>query len=487
MKKNSLLLRIVDRVFWGMASLKFAVFNIAFIAIACAVATVLESIYDTPTAQYYVYRSVPFYLLLFGFGLNILFVAISRWPWRRHHTAFLLAHAGILILLVGSWITYRYGLDGSMRLEEGKQSSLVEIDQPTLIVFEGGQIEEFPIRWTPPNARFQPKRIEKYGITVQEFMTHAEGKVEFSAAPETESGAAPAIRLELEGGPMRIRQEFWLWGGDPGWATAQAGPARLIFVPEGQPLGAAAMQGQGPSFSVTPTAQGDLQYVSQASDGKTRAGRVKASAIVGSQIEPGWAGDLKLRVLEYLPRALAQTVYSSSRTQYGMQAPPSAIRVVAGEGAKQAELWLGLGDRATLEFNGRQVGMAYFPKRVQLNFQLRLDRFQIDHYEGTLDPSEYSSRVTVLDPRVKAGSGDGDSHVISMNEPLVHDGITFYQASYEPGQPRPTVSIFSVNQDPGRWLKYSGSLLLVLGSILLFYQKLKKKGPVRRPDSEASL
>ena len=67
---------------------------------------------------------------------------------------------------------------------------------------------------------------------------------------------------------------------------------------------------------------------------------------------------------------------------------------------------------------------------------------------------------------------DGSDQLISMNEPLKHAGFTFYQASFESDPSgRPTASVLSVNRDPGRGLKYFGSLLIVLGSIHLFYMK----------------
>jgi hypothetical protein len=60
---------------------------------------------------------------------------------------------------------------------------------------------------------------------------------------------------------------------------------------------------------------------------------------------------------------------------------------------------------------------------------------------------------------------------ISMNEPLKYKGYTFYQASFQedPGSGRPMASILSVNYDPGRYLKYFGAIMIVLGSILMFY------------------
>ena len=55
---------------------------------------------------------------------------------------------------------------------------------------------------------------------------------------------------------------------------------------------------------------------------------------------------------------------------------------------------------------------------------------------------------------------------ISMNEPLKLEGFTIYQASYSI-TPEQTLSIFSVNQDPGRFLKYLGSLILGIGIITI--------------------
>jgi cytochrome c biogenesis protein ResB len=67
----------------------------------------------------------------------------------------------------------------------------------------------------------------------------------------------------------------------------------------------------------------------------------------------------------------------------------------------------------------------------------------------------------------------GHDVVISMNEPLKYNGYTFYQSSFERDERtgKPAISILSVNYDPGRWIKYLGSMLMVLGSIILFYFK----------------
>jgi hypothetical protein len=493
------LLDLAERLFRLLSSLKLAVAVVLALAVSLAAGTIVESTTDTPTAQYWVYHASWFRGLLAVLGSEIICVAFSRWPWQKRHTAFLLAHLGIVLLLAGSWITDRYGVDGNLRISEGETGSVVEMTQPELLISDAANVTQVPVPWVPPNASFRPFDIRSYGIRVAEFIAHADPNVAFAAAPPDAAGRrlAPAIRLRMTGGPMRVRQEFWLWGGDMNWTTAQLGPARFSLISSGSDALPAMLGAAGPSLTFTPAADGGLLYVSQNSEGSSRNGRLSAGKVRGSAIDPGWKGGVKLEVLEYLPRAVSNISYVRSRMDYGQAAPPSAIRVTAGTGVGGAEasVWLGLGDRAVLTVNAgqrdqREVGLAYFPQRVVLPFGIHLERFSIERYEGSHDPKAYASRVRVADDLPARPAGEIE---ISMNEPLSYRGFTLYQASYEEADPRPVTTILSVNRDPGRPFKYAGSLLIVLGSILLFakHYRRKSKAPQTRttplPAKEASL
>ncbi len=110
--------------------------------------------------------------------------------------------------------------------------------------------------------------------------------------------------------------------------------------------------------------------------------------------------------------------------------------------------------------------VSYGNRRLPLDFKMTLKKFDVGRYQGTMRASSYQSVVSV--------PGVGDDITISMNEPLKHAGFTFYQASFQEDQMgKPVASIFSVNYDPGRWIKYLGSLLIVLGSMHLFYRRWK--------------
>ena len=464
-------------VFRFFSSLKLAVFVILGLAVALAIGTILESAYDIKTGRYWVYQARWFYGLLILLGINIFAVALSRLPWKRKHIPFLLAHLGILLLLFGSWVTFRYGVDGSLVVSEGEESPLVQLDQPVLYIESTSSNSNTPfekhiIPWIPPGREFSPIRLSKWGLKVEEFIPHAQPEVRFESDQKKTSASAPALKLLLKGGPMDFHEVFWLWAGDPGWRAINLGPARFVLHPKGEK----SLEERGSLLEFFIQDDSTLSYKAVSSQKKIKKGILK-KPVSKKIIDTGWMAktgrELKVHVLEWIPNALNRTRYVPSRIQYGNQAPASAIRVRPYWDSKEVDFWMGMGDRVSFrvppEKGGGFLNLSYLEDRLVLPFAIRLQRFEIQNYQGSRNPAFYSSQVNVLAP------GAPTSPVtISMNEPLEWNGYTLYQSSYIPGSPRPTTSVFTVNRDPGRWLKYAGSLLIVLGAVLLFAVKYWK-------------
>jgi hypothetical protein len=484
------------KVFEFLASLKLAVIVLLSLVFSLATATTLESLYDTPTAKFYVYQSWWFHALLGFLGVNIFCSAMSRWPWKPRLYPFVVAHIGILTLLFGSWVTERYGIDGNLRVSEGDTSSEVDLDTPLLVLTEGEQTVTMPIRWIPPGATFKPLELRKeglpYDLVIDKFVSHADANFSFVAnteartdgsAPSNDPAATtnpvkkPAIRLKLTGGPMKITQDFWLWDGDPGWSGFQAGPAWLELRKGNGSEAVPPRSTQGPRFTVFWDKDGSVAYRAESSTGELVKGKLAAGKINGTVLDPKWKGNVRVELAEWIPDAMVSTDYKVSRLQYGAEAPPSAIHIVV-KGNANAETWLGIGTRALMKTGPHQVEIGYFNRRIILPFEVKLNRFTVEHYEGSQKPASYASEVTITGGDLKRG--ESIQRKISMNEPVKNSGITLYQASYEDAEPRPVTSIFAVNQDPGRPYKYAGSLLIVLGTIWLFGRKyqLKRKTAV---------
>jgi hypothetical protein len=111
-----------------LASLRLGVAIMVTIASVCGYATFYEMRHGTPAVQRDIYQTPWFAFLLGLLGLNVLCVMVSRWPWSRHQVGFLVAHAGILAVLVGSVVSLYGGLDSSMVLAEGETSDRVQVD-----------------------------------------------------------------------------------------------------------------------------------------------------------------------------------------------------------------------------------------------------------------------------------------------------------------------------------------------------------------------
>ena len=75
---------------------------------------------------------------------------------------------------------------------------------------------------------------------------------------------------------------------------------------------------------------------------------------------------------------------------------------------------------------------------------------------------------------------------ITMNQPLTHRKLTFYQSSFHPTETGDFASIFQVGHDAGRPLKYLGSLLIVFGAFLQFYMKAGLFSGAGKSDDKAA-
>ena len=468
---------------------------IASLAISLAVATTIESAHDTATAQYYVYQARWFYGLLTLLGLNILAVALSRLPWKKKHFPFLMAHAGILMVLTGSYLTATLGLDGNLRIGEGEVNSAVELNDHILLMSEGSSSNTMPFPWMPEGVakNFKGVEIPDFKIRVEKYISDAETKVNFAAGTNPSDKPGPAIQIRITGAPMGGTPELWLWGSDPAWATQKIGPARFLIRKESQKdlIIPNSLEGPEARLDFVVGNSGELSFEATSIRGEKKSGKIDLKKLELHEeplmVNPEWRMPIQIQIKRFIPMAVNHTEFvptPKKASGMGSNLPQPAILVSLLSNPK-SKLWLGLGDRA--DFNdqsGKEVSIGLFPRRVILPYAIRLKRFELKHDPGTQDAAAYSSFVQVVDALQKNEKQLDALPVehITMNEPLSLKDYTFYQASYIPEMPRPTVTVLSVNHDPGRRLKYFGSLLLVLGSISLYLSKViqKKKNPPKQ-------
>jgi hypothetical protein len=105
------------------ASSRLATVAITVSAAVLAWATWVDSQYGLEAVQFGIYQSWWFATLIALLGLNVLAAALIRFPWKRRQIGFVIVHAGILVLLVGCWVSRQSGIDAQLAVFEGQRSS----------------------------------------------------------------------------------------------------------------------------------------------------------------------------------------------------------------------------------------------------------------------------------------------------------------------------------------------------------------------------
>lgn len=169
--------------------------------------------------------------------------------------------------------------------------------------------------------------------------------------------------------------------------------------------------------------------------------------------------DLQLRLARHedqlVPRRVPEYTWPIQKDNELIRGRERALEVIV----KDQSFWVTNMEPLSLLINGRRVEIYLTKETILLPFEFVLSEFVMDTDPGTNNPASFESFVQLF-----THEGPQDHHIF-MNNPLKHDGFTFYQASYsyDPNTGQYS-STLSANVDQGRFLKYLGSLFLVLGS-----------------------
>lgn len=457
-----MIVKVLEKFFDTLISLKTAVFIIVGIAVVSAVGTIYESKYDAHYAQTFVYHSPVMYFFLALLCTTLTCVMIDRWPWKRHHSAFVLAHIGIIILILGSVITKFFGVDGSLYIPIGETKRYVDLQGSAIGVYvqsPEGKYSQYDYK-VADFLQKPPSKVNNYAINLDsgkkieflEYYHYSERK--FRIAESKSVAAGPALRVQFES--SRISMADWvLLSRSKPWESIDLGPAKLVLTKE-------IYKYEGGNTVVFRPIGGDrLEYMvfADSAGGLTKKGQVS----VGDVLETGWM-DIKVRVLRFLPKA-ERLIWFEERPTPNKITVPSIKFSFDGQ-----TYWMQKNSTVKLFTNNASYIVSFENIRYDIGFPMKLKEFRIGHYQGTQNPMAYESDVIV----------DGQVHNIAMNEPFKQNGYTFYQSSFEKDDKgKPVASILSVNKDPGRWIKYLGSFLIVFGAILLMYFKKALAKPSR--------
>jgi hypothetical protein len=446
------------------SSIKLAVPLILSLAVMLAVGTFYEAAHGTPEAQRVIYKSWFMSVEMFLLIVNVVCAAIDRLPWKKHHVGFVITHAGIVILLMGSFITQQRGVDGALALGVGESSDsfMVESEQQ-LHVYQSLDGKPFALlfqkdvdfaKHPPTDNAYTFGLVDDEKMKVVDFLPHAVRKVHIESSSNPKD--LPAMHFSLKNDRVAVAE--WVGLNPAVQPFYDMGPASISIIrgplpkppqPHNQIVIYQETENSGFKYAIfsmrqmLPTKMGTLHQ--------------------GEAIDTGWGGmGLKFTADKIEPHAAVTVNYAGFESTPENQGINPAVQIQVGNNKSWFELDM------PHEIKGPQntYFVDFARKRYELGFELDLKKFKMGTYGGSMLPASYASTVDV-------NKGNKDI-VISMNEPLKYNNYTLYQQSYETNERgEPVVSVFAVNYDPGRAMKYFGSICIVGGIAIMFYLKPK--------------
>jgi hypothetical protein len=533
----------IEKFFGG---LKFAVIIILTLVIAMIVGTFIESYHGADYANRLLYKSPLFILLQFGIFISVALAALLRLPPKKRLYGFYTTHSGIILLIIGSYITYVGGIDGNITIPYNTPARHLVLPEDVLKVtlLDLNKTYELPLPYTHKKTLLNQPIEFIDNLKIGDYFPYAEKKIVWEKSDLPTATGLHSSQYRLTN--VFVSEEFILTShpsANEFQASMQLGPLNLHYLPA--PM--ARCFSQYPEYFIWDEVLSSCSPIKREQSFNNLLGEKELSVIdfqhskqffkflankspwplkswpvnknqanltadlfdqesryrlfnkklftearhlflfgmslayfhenqwIVAELGPEknytlpWMGELSITLLKH-----HQDLFPKYQPFYVKPAHEGGT-LVKGD-LKALELsyqknsfWLRSDKRSTFILDGQRVQFELTKKQEMLPFEFTLSRFKMDTNPGTETPASYESFLKLF-----TSEGMQEHHVY-MNNPLKFHGFTFYQASYFKDENDQYGTVLSVNYDPGRFLKYLGSLVLILGSFWHFYLNRKKR------------
>ena len=224
----------MQRILSYLGSLKIAVPLLIAIATVLGWGTLYEARFGTAAVQQVVYRSWWFQSLLAFLAVNLAVAALERYPWQRRHAPFVLAHIGIILILIGGILGGRFGIEGQLIIPEGQAERMLQLPQNVLVArqLNPGVEHLFPVNFEAtawvhePHAVFQlPLTHRDVQLTVDRYYPDAVAQEHITSDGPTDN---PAIHLTMS--QAEREDDVWLFARQPERSGARWAEAHVLFL-----------------------------------------------------------------------------------------------------------------------------------------------------------------------------------------------------------------------------------------------------------------
>ncbi len=511
-----------------IGSLKFAVVVICLFTLFMIAGTFVESYYGTDFANRAVYKNPIFMLIQFGMFLSIIFAATLRLPLKKRLYGFYVIHSGLVIIGLGSLITYVAGVDGQMTLSLNEPNRQVTLSKDILKITyltEGKQVTTYL-----PYTAFRKSMDESYdNISIKDYIPFAEGKFVWSDPinryPEDSQIHTSKYHFKNAFAEQDVILSIHPEASNEFQSTVTMGPLSFNYYPSKI---AHCFEENNPSKIIiwnsvtaecfTPESRGIPVKSTSANNRFVVIPYNKTYLSFFPDISP-YPMDMKFQTDEKsIIRAFSKKLFEDKPNLF-LFGKKAAFYNKADKVWKMVDLAVG-GAPATLPWMNAEIQLTDHQEKL-VPFNLPISTVPIQKNGSLIKGDIRAVRLEILgkeywvtnysplsliiqgrkvifevtkesinlpfemaltefkmdkDPGTNSpasyesfiklfSDGQTTNHHVFMNHPMKKSGFTFYQASYSQDNQGQYNSTLAVNVDQGRVLKYLGSLMLVFGAI----------------------
>lgn len=450
MKKNSLFL--FSSWFMGLLFIIFA--------ISMAIATFIENDYGSTVAMKWVYGTKWFELILLLLVTNLIGQIFIAKLYTKKKLTILLFHLSFILIIIGAGITRYFSFEGSIHIREGQTQNICNSTEKYICFSikdqSGKQLFNYekPFVITPVAIdRFSKEAVvgnTVYKLNLIGFIPNA-----IEMVVDAEEGK-PMVSLMVSSGMMGKQSQIF-----------KQGESKDM-------MGLAIGFSERDSLDVKISLEKDSFFI-QSSQTIKEMNMMTQNASVHKPLEKFVISPMTVYKINGISLVFQKLSKSgvikpiSHGTQMG-KSNRSVLEFELKTGEKTSDLYVWtdkeLNDSKGSISDGQNIiEVAYGSKEFKLPFEIKLDKFVLERYPGSMSPSSYKSEVSLIDSEQKVNK----SFSIYMNHILKHRGYRFYQSSFDNDEKG---TILSVNHDlAGMLVTYTGYILLFLFIILSIFNK----------------
>ena len=424
---------------------------ILIFAISIGAATFIENDFGTQAARAIVYNATWFDILLALLAINMVANIFRYRMYQKKKFTMFVFHVAFLIILLGAAITRFISYEGILHLRNGQTSNMILSDRAYIQVkATKGNItvshsKHVLLSELSPTAYEDLLSIGGQSLKLEavNFIHHAQKIVTGN------NNGVPIVMFVASDG--NGKQNLYLKKGE----SKTIGNYLVKFEGSFDP-NAVNITSQGDSLFITTPDTMSVMHM----DGSASEEFLPKSTHPFVMRKLFTLGKLNLVMTGYYPTGAVKFMPGGKKSE---AMDVVLVKVKSGNETKEVYLSGGSGfdgEPQKININGIDVTLSYGAKMIKLPFAIKLNKFDLTRYPGSMSPSSYASQITIID---SARNKMFPFHIY-MNHVLDYRGYRFFQSSYDRDEQG---SILSVNHDFwGTIFTYIGYILLALGMFL---------------------